>query len=608
MDGAESVRSGRSDRSERSHRSHNSNHHHHQHQQQQQQPHIRSQHPNHHHHHHNQIPPPPSSHLHPHHHGGVTSSSSSGRHHHGHGRHGSGRDRDRHHQDRDRGDRDDRSVTIKMPGQESDLDSRTMEERIEVQVLAQDDNWGDNTTAITGNTSETGMSMEDMTQYTFPKDLSPGVGFNCVRFMGTAVAVILSLFGFLSPVAMVVLPRLDIIDWSRRADGSVVVTDVKTCQPECEGLLISFAFKLLILMLGTLAMFFRQPKATMPRIFVFRAVVLFLVFVLTFAFWLFYGVRIVQEKRTEYHRIVQFADSLVDGLLFIHYLALVLLEIRQVQPQFVVRVTRSPDGESQCYSVGLLSIQRGAVAMLEHYYRDFSAYNPYLDLVGRKPGKQNLTGFKVYDVDGNGPNQSVTQGRSKAVFAAAARRRDSGHNDRFYDEQEYERRVKKRKARLLVAAEEAFTHIKRLQEEQGPAIPMDPHEAAQAVFPSMARALQKFLRITRQQPRYSMESVLTHLATSISHDLAPRAFIARYLTQGAVIMSERDYRSVDRWVLVCDHNVVREVEDGMEFQLRHGDVSLMCFVQKLPHFSLTEEVIDPKKNKFVLRLNSETSV
>lgn len=38
---------------------------------------------------------------------------------------------------------------------------------------------------------------------------------------------------------------------------------------------------------------------------------------------------------------------------------------------------------------------------------------------------------------------------------------------RFYEQEEYERRVKKRRARLIVAAEEAFTHIKRMQEEKG---------------------------------------------------------------------------------------------------------------------------------------------
>lgn len=46
---------------------------------------------------------------------------------------------------------DERSVTIKTPGNMSDAEDRMMgEERIEVQVIPQDDNWGDNTTAITG--------------------------------------------------------------------------------------------------------------------------------------------------------------------------------------------------------------------------------------------------------------------------------------------------------------------------------------------------------------------------------------------------------------------------------------------------------------------------
>lgn len=46
-------------------------------------------------------------------------------------------------------------------------------------------------------------------------------------------------------------------------------------------------------------------------------------------------------------------------------------------------------------------------------------------------------------------------------------RRGSSHNERFYEEHEYERRVRKRRARLVAATEEAFTHIKRLQDEQG---------------------------------------------------------------------------------------------------------------------------------------------
>ena len=61
----------------------------------------------------------------------------------------------------------------------------------------------------------------------------------------------------------------------------------------------------------------------------------------------------------------------MDSLLFVHYVAIILLEIRQLQPQFSVHVVRSPDGESRVYNVGLLSIQRAAVHVLEQYYKDF---------------------------------------------------------------------------------------------------------------------------------------------------------------------------------------------------------------------------------------------
>lgn len=46
-------------------------------------------------------------------------------------------------------------------------------------------------------------------------------------------------------------------------------------------------------------------------------------------------------------------------------------------------------------------------------------------------------------------------------------RRGISHNERFYEEHEYERRVRKRRGRLIISTEEAFAHIKRLQDEQG---------------------------------------------------------------------------------------------------------------------------------------------
>lgn len=55
-----------------------------------------------------------------------------------------------------------------------------------------------------------------------------------------------------------------------------------------------------------------------------------------------------------YQGIVQYAVSLVDALLFIHYLAVVLLELRQLRPCFSVCVTRSSDGEKRHYNLGQL--------------------------------------------------------------------------------------------------------------------------------------------------------------------------------------------------------------------------------------------------------------
>lgn len=64
----------------------------------------------------------------------------------------------------------------------------------------------------------------------------------------------------------------------------------------------------------------------------------------------------------------------------------------------------------------------------------------------------------------------------------------------------------------------------------GNAVPLDSVEAAAAVFPSLARPLQKYLRVTRQQPWHTAESVLHHLATCLRLGLSPKAFLDKYLS------------------------------------------------------------------------------
>lgn len=506
-------------------------------------------------------------------------------------RHGE-RSRDRH-KSRSKDSRSEKSVTINTPPAEPLLgDSAVRGEQV------QDDNWGETTTAVTG-TSEHSLSQEDIVRIT--KDLEDSVGLDCRRYFTLTLAVIIGLLVFLTPLAFLVLPHLL---WPEK---------LQSCGTACEGLFISVAFKLLILLLAVWALFFRPPRAGLPRVFVFRALLAVLVLLFVVSYWLFYGVRILDSQDENYQGIVQYAVSLVDALLFIHYLAIVLLELRQLQPCFSVCVTRSTDGETRHYNLGHLSIQRAALAIIEHYYCDFPVHNPALLSASKSRAAKHLAGLKVYNVDGPGNNAAagLAHSQSRAMIAAAARRRDTSHNELYYEDAEHERRVRKRRARLVVAVEEAFTHIKRMQEEEQKKAPgdvMDPREAAQAIFPSMARALQKYLRTTKQQHCHSMESIQQHLAFCITNNMTPKAFLESYLTPGPTLQYSRDHWLARQWTLISEASVTSGLKDGSVFVLKCVDFSLVVTSKKIPYIQMSEEYIDPKSHKFVLRLQSETSV
>ncbi|KAJ8889645.1 hypothetical protein PR048_009145, partial [Dryococelus australis] len=272
----------------------------------------------------------------------------------------------------------------------------------------QDDNWGENTTAVTGNTSEQSEA-EEVSVNSWHGDPDTGLSFLCHRYLGSALTLVLSVVAFLSPLAMVVLPKFGFFPaLVPGAATSAQRLRLLGCAAECKGLLVSLAFKLVLLAAGAWGVFLRRPRATMPRIFLFRAAVLLLLLVCTFAYWLFYIVQVTEgavksvtgEEPVEYKGLVAYASSLADTLLFIHYIAVVLIEIRHLQPTYYIKVVRSPDGESQSYAVGQLSIQRTAVWILEHYYTKFPIYNPYLERLPVSKSRKASSSFKFYEVDG----------------------------------------------------------------------------------------------------------------------------------------------------------------------------------------------------------------
>lgn len=175
-------------------------------------------------------------------------------------------------------------------------DSRDGHEIIEVQILPQDDNWGENTTAITGNTSEQSLSMEDVSNWHTQSE--SGLSQSCQRYMETIFALMLTAAAFFSPLAMVVLPKLGFFaaSFENPEMAGINRPQLLACNAECKGMLVSLSARMVLLALGLWAIFLRQPVATMPRIFLFRATVLLLVLVSTFAYWLFYVVQVSEPS------------------------------------------------------------------------------------------------------------------------------------------------------------------------------------------------------------------------------------------------------------------------------------------------------------------------
>lgn len=309
-----------------------------------------------------------------------------------------------------------------------------------------------------------------------------------------------------------------------------------------------------------------------------------------------------------------------------------------MRSQFIVTVFRSPDGEHKSYSLGQMSIQQASLHLLQSYYRDFKPFNPWLD-VSRQRRAIQLHQFNQ--------QQKVLNSSARSHSSSKSQRKDNtslmlntklNASDRITQELEYERRVKKREAKLICVCEEAFGHVKRVMSNNsmdmgnsvsGGPIMMDPHETAQAIFSTIARDLRRYLRLTKQQPYFPRESVLDHLAECIAYDISPQTFLAKYFQNGESIgMNERalaasnninllassnynfDQVTMEQnWLVLSDQkSLYQNIEHGLKLVLKQNEVSLVCEFKRLPRFSIAEDMLDMDRNKFLIKLNSETTV
>lgn len=119
---------------------------------------------------------------------------------------------------------------------------------------------------------------------------------------------------------------------------------------------------------------------------------------------------------------------------------------------------------------------------------------------------------------------------------------------------------------------------------QAPKQELGPNQAARSMYPSIARSLQKYLRLTKQTGRHNLQSIYEHLSKCILYKLSPRAFLEKFLNQDpvwqqtetnlfascrledSILMNPGQVGSSDleinSWSLICDTLLSRQVDLG----------------------------------------------
>ncbi|CAF4816296.1 unnamed protein product [Rotaria sp. Silwood1] len=495
------------------------------------------------------------------------------------------------------------------------------DERIEVKILPQDDNWGETTTItcnggnedILTNNNDTSLQLNIPNQHLTKKTHHRKRSIMICHF----IIYLICLIAFISPILFLTLPYL------LNQYDLIIINDYT--------FLITIIFKFLLVFLGTLLLLYRRRNTIyLPRINLHQIFFIIILLIIILTYWLYYIFKLLQLNIDKYEKILLMTSTYEDLLLFLLLLVVMILEIKCLYPKWIVKVVRSPDGQTRQYTIGSMSIQEASIYLLEQYYKDFPVFNPWLENIHQTPSRQH----------GTLSTKSIgSQSNASTIATGVNVNRDlgrsmQGYNDRFYDELDYERRVRKRRTKLLGSCEDAFTHVRKcLHEKYGSHIPMDAREAAQAVFSSMSRSLQKYLRVTRQQPYFTRESIISHLSTCLSHNLSPRAFLERYIQTESqplatllfpALLSTTKHTIEQSWTIICDTqsyineknqrktiSINQSIYSNLIFVLKqqHAEhIALICTFHQMPRIRLIEKFFDLKQNKFVLKLNSETSV
>lgn len=217
---------------------------------------------------------------------------------------------------------------------------------------------------------------------------------------------------------------------------------ITNCGSECDGPLIGFVIRFIMLCIAYWAIFARAQTSSLPRIDTHRCLLISMALLLTSAYWMFFIFRVFDKRyndfELQYITIIQFAISMLDSLILLHYLAIVLLELRKREKIYCLKVVRSPDGASQYFSCGALSIQHCGQYVIGKYLKNFQHFGPYSEhlmeledeLASAFGGGGENTGDKSPRSRPSSPAQSSRVGTIENRSGRRSASRSSRHHSR----------------------------------------------------------------------------------------------------------------------------------------------------------------------------------
>jgi len=415
---------------------------------------------------------------------------------------------------------------INKPGRVNIQDSSTSD-----YTSAKD--WSENTTVTARSNSDYSES-----QALVPDNHHNGFKYLSLENLMHVVRLFLFFFTLLSPAIMISIPKMEIMKLKH--------SQLK-CGVGCEGLQVSFAFKIVILAVGSWALLYKQKPASLPRPEISSLLIGVSLTMFVVSSWTVYILNYLQDMRSiQYESVLTFSSGVLNTLLCFHYLTIILLRI--VQPTFVLHILRSPDGDSRSIHISTVSVQQAASLALSSYYTQF------------------------YTI---------------------------------------ERNIKdKKRAQLISATEESFNMLRRIPHDTSSQQVLDCNEAARALFPHIIHPLQKYLKsmgITKQHI-HTMDSIIKHLTTTIMYGMSPRSFLEKYLSNSPVIQNSCHSTKIDNWTLSSDTSLYKNIKAGVVFTLKHKEITLLCKVMSLPRMNIYQDKHLTKNSVFGYQGTRESPV